>query len=335
MSLNLLVILFWIACSGLVAQGEEDCEAFKLKSVQTPYEAAICTMVQDEGMYLLEWIEYHRLVGIEHFFLYNDRGTDNSEKILKPYIDAGVVTWINWDGNITNMDPLRAEPEPSYTQYQRYALADCIYERGHLMKYLGLWDIDEFVYFRTDKVKSVGSLIKDYMGPRGLTSLYVPATTFGPSNFNKRPTGLVTENYKWRSSLVAFGALANKTVGFSGKSFYRMGCAGAEVHHTAHPPGQDCRLPFWPEIVEENGVNLMPGYPVALKHYRSKSYEDFVSKTTKWGIGLHELGTWESFQKKHSKEYQIYDLDMMKFAERIKKAIQCNSKPVSSPVKAR
>lgn len=325
MSLKLLVILLCIACSGLVAQ-EKDCEAFKLKRVQAPYEAAICTMVQDEGMYLLEWIEYHRMVGVEHFFLYNDRGTDDSETILKPYIDAGVVTWINWDGNIT-VDPKRADPDPFYTRYQRYALADCIFERGSLIKYLGVWDIDEFLYFRTDGIKNLGSLVKNYMLPQKYTSLYLPATTFGPSNFNKRPTGLVTENYRWRSSVVAFGAIENKTVGFSGKSLYRIDCANPEVHHTHYPRGKGCQTqPEWPKIVEENGKNVMPEYPAILKHYRSKSYEDFYNKTKKWNIGMHELGTWESFQEKHRKEYEIYDLDMMPYVERIKKAIRCNSK---------
>lgn len=36
------------------------------------------------------------LIGIEHFYLYNNNSTDNYEEVLKPYIDKGLVTLIDW-----------------------------------------------------------------------------------------------------------------------------------------------------------------------------------------------------------------------------------------------
>ena len=48
-------------------------------------------------MYLDEWIKYHLIVGFEHFYLYNNFSSDNYQKILKPYIEKGFVTLINWD----------------------------------------------------------------------------------------------------------------------------------------------------------------------------------------------------------------------------------------------
>jgi len=285
-------------------------------------------MVQNEAPYLLEWIEYHRLIGIQHFFIYNDRGNDESGAILKPYIEAGVVSWINWNGNITVDQSVNVPADPSYTRNQRYALADCIYNRGKLTKWIGIWDIDEFLHFRTDGFKSISSLINDYAVPQGWTSIHLPSTSFGPSNFEKRPSGLVIDNYRWRSSVVAFGYIQNKTNGFSGKTFYRTDCAMPEVHHSPFPP-KHCVNGIWPELVEENGQNFWPKYPVSLKHYRSKSYEDFIRKTEKWKIGVHTLGsvTWDSFQKEHANEYQEYDLDMLEFVKKVTKAIQCNSKP--------
>lgn len=35
------------------------------------YELAICAIFQDEAAYLKEWIEFHKLVGVQHFYLYN------------------------------------------------------------------------------------------------------------------------------------------------------------------------------------------------------------------------------------------------------------------------
>ena len=39
---------------------------------ETPHYLAICAIYRDEAPYLREWIEFHRLVGVEHFFLYDN-----------------------------------------------------------------------------------------------------------------------------------------------------------------------------------------------------------------------------------------------------------------------
>ena len=36
---------------------------------------AVCAIYRDEAPYLREWIEFHRLVGVERFFLYDNRST--------------------------------------------------------------------------------------------------------------------------------------------------------------------------------------------------------------------------------------------------------------------
>ena len=35
------------------------------------YKLSICAIFKNEANYLKEWIEYHRMVGVEHFYLYN------------------------------------------------------------------------------------------------------------------------------------------------------------------------------------------------------------------------------------------------------------------------
>lgn len=52
---------------------------------------AICAIFKDDGPYLREWIEYHRLVGVSHFFLYNNRSNDIYWEVLKPYVETGIV----------------------------------------------------------------------------------------------------------------------------------------------------------------------------------------------------------------------------------------------------
>lgn len=52
---------------------------------------AVCSIFQNEAPYLKEWIEYHCVIGVDHFFLFNDRSTDDFEAVLKPYIDNKIV----------------------------------------------------------------------------------------------------------------------------------------------------------------------------------------------------------------------------------------------------
>jgi hypothetical protein len=43
-----------------------------------------------------QWIEYHKMVGVNHFYIYDDESLDNSEEILAPYICDGTVSLITW-----------------------------------------------------------------------------------------------------------------------------------------------------------------------------------------------------------------------------------------------
>jgi len=43
-----------------------------------------------------QWIEYHRLLGVEHFYIYDNNSEDTILARLQAYMDAGVVTYIHW-----------------------------------------------------------------------------------------------------------------------------------------------------------------------------------------------------------------------------------------------
>lgn len=99
------------------------------------YELVVATMFRDEAPYLKEWIEYHRMVGVDHFWLYNDKSTDNWEEVLAPYIKEGLVEVFDW-----------FTPNPShYIGYQCKAFKDAV-ERGiGKTPWLAFIDMDEFL----------------------------------------------------------------------------------------------------------------------------------------------------------------------------------------------
>jgi hypothetical protein len=55
------------------------------------YSLGIISQFHNEATYLAEWVAYHRLVGVDHFWLYDDGSTDDWRSVLAPHLDEGVV----------------------------------------------------------------------------------------------------------------------------------------------------------------------------------------------------------------------------------------------------
>lgn len=101
------------------------------------YQFGIVLIFRDEGRFLKEWIEYHRVVGAEHFWLYNNLSKDNYLEVLDPYIKEGLVDLIDVPietGNIQIWNSLQ-------TRTYNRALAQI---RGKC-KWVAVIDADEFI----------------------------------------------------------------------------------------------------------------------------------------------------------------------------------------------
>jgi len=93
------------------------------------YYLSLAAVHKQEQDFLKEWIEYHLLVGVEHFYLCsNDDDPAPSLKILQPYIDRGIVDYSHQDG------------APLYGYYNQ-----CLSNVKGKSKWLGLIDLDEFI----------------------------------------------------------------------------------------------------------------------------------------------------------------------------------------------
>ncbi len=83
MSRFLSILCFWLIC-------------LTQNSFAYDYELGAACIFKDCASLLKEWIEYHRMVGVEHFWLYNNSSTDNYAEILKPYIKEGIIELFDW-----------------------------------------------------------------------------------------------------------------------------------------------------------------------------------------------------------------------------------------------
>lgn len=113
---------------------------------QDTYRLSLCAIFKNEAPYLKEWIEFHLLQGVEHFFLYNNNSTDEYAKILEPYLQSNTVTLKDWNFTYNAVNQGDAYP---WLTIQSAAYTNCIQTNGHLTTWLAFIDIDEFLFCPT------------------------------------------------------------------------------------------------------------------------------------------------------------------------------------------
>jgi hypothetical protein len=111
-----------------------------ISSYSYQYKLSICAIFQDEAPYLKEWIDYHRKVGVEYFWLYNNNSADNYKEILAPYIEEGIVVLTEWPSEIKSHEFNHF----CYT-VQLGAYNHCLDKARGVTKWLALIDTDEFI----------------------------------------------------------------------------------------------------------------------------------------------------------------------------------------------
>lgn len=107
------------------------------------YNLSICAIFKNETKYLKEWIEYHRLVGVDHFYLYNNNSLDRSAEVLRPYIKQNIVTLTSWPDCLGNIPDEKAYLWSLSTQIS--AFENAILLRAKETNWMVIVDIDEFL----------------------------------------------------------------------------------------------------------------------------------------------------------------------------------------------
>lgn len=64
------------------------------------HNLSICALFKDEANNLKEWIDYHRELGVDHFYLYDTGSRDAYQTLLKPYLKEQIVTLVHWPSEL-------------------------------------------------------------------------------------------------------------------------------------------------------------------------------------------------------------------------------------------
>lgn len=145
------------------------------------YQLSICAIFQDEAPYLKEWIEFHKLMGVEHFYLYNHRSRDNYLEVLKPYLQSGLVE-LKDKGKVAHQIKI-------FNRLQCQCYTEGLKETKGVSKWVAFIDIDEYLF--PVRENSLLSVLRDYEEFGGVS---VNWHLFGTSNIKKlSPHSLLIE----------------------------------------------------------------------------------------------------------------------------------------------
>lgn len=64
-------------------------------SIKPRRKVCMMSTIRNEGIYVLEWIAYHRSLGVEHFFIYSNDNNDCSDVLLSALQAEGLITFID------------------------------------------------------------------------------------------------------------------------------------------------------------------------------------------------------------------------------------------------
>lgn len=238
---------------------------------------SVAAIIKNEGPYIAEWIEYHLLVGVTKFYIYDNESEDNLKDILEPYIRDGIVEYKYYPG--------KKKQIPAYYNVLKKARIETYW--------LALIDCDEFIV--PVSTETIPELLKEFEsvtgGGRGYSGLGINWMMYGSSGQQTKKEGLVIERFKDHAEEKFSRNLIIKTI------LNPRDVVSISIHYAIYRIGKFC-VNTNKDILSYRSSDVVFD-KIRINHYFSKSYEEFLQKAQK---GSANHGTLKSIQ-------QFYDYD--------------------------
>lgn len=212
------------------------------------YQLAFVCIIKNEALYIKEWMDFHILQGVEHFYVYDNGSTDNIKEVLQPYIEKGFVTYTPYPG--------------MYMQHRAYN--DAVKKYKNDVRWMGFIDPDEFVV--PLEKESLIDFMNDY---KEYSQVLIYWLMYGSSHHKKCPQGLVIENFKYHNGCAngLTKAIVNPR---------RIIYANVHYHFVI---GKTVDENY--NIQYASDSNLASINKIRINHYFLKSFEEFSKKHAK------------------------------------------------------
>ncbi|MBR4383409.1 MAG: glycosyltransferase family 92 protein [Selenomonadaceae bacterium] len=231
------------------------------------YDLAVVAILKNEGAYLKEWLDYHLLAGVNHFYLYDNDSPDDQAEVVAPYVEAGLVDYFHAPGRMM--------------QYAVYN--DTVKNFKFQCRYMAFIDGDEFIFPKTNQsiVETLDEILSQNLNAAGVAINY---QIFGSNNHETADLSRgVLERFTRRAPVDWTELMYGGKYIFG--TFYFKSIANPRlisVVDNAHS------INFFGDLhcVNSNGVieqeagknRLVAPDKILLNHYPTKSREEFISR---------------------------------------------------------
>ncbi len=260
---------------------------------------AFVAIIKNEVPYIREWILFHKMVGVDKFYIYDNDSIDNLYDEIKDFIDAGLVEYIKFPGMAL--------------QNLAYTIAAHKYKRE--CKYMGFIDCDEFVH--PVNCDNLCDILDQTIG-ENIGGIAINWRMYGSNHLYNKPDGLVIENYVLRAK-----------DDFEPNKHIKTICNPRTIFLFKNPHYPIYKKGYY--SVSENGDKVEGPFNVGgtvnrmrINHYFTKSKEEYIKKMNR--------GKADSFEKRNIIEFyehdrnDVYDFNLAKYVDPIKEELEKNKK---------
>lgn len=278
------------------------------RSIKTPKKnICIVATARNEGPYFLEWIAYHKYLGIHDFFIYSNDNDDGSNELLDVLAEKGIIYHIKNKSSIIS------------SQWKAYHHAYLYNNWLEEYKYAFFPDIDEFLYLDHVQYANINEFI-DFQQSCGSDCVRLNWIIAWANHklFYEAPLDIERFEKIHINPHPTTKIISNMTKIFSNFIHYPQPLYKTSIKQTVADGSS--YVPF----VDKNGnpnqnQSSRPILsPAAVIHYQYKSFEEFIWKNSRnagsgWTIPRGELDP--RFKQEdifdyylslfHVKEYQV------------------------------
>jgi hypothetical protein len=144
----------------------------------------IAAIFKNEYPYIIEWLAYHRLIGVTHFFIADNVSNDGSSELLQALDDLGYITRLH--------HPRVDDKGPQASAYNRI-----LKKFGKQVDVMGFIDADEFVVVQDEM--QLKTKLQPFLDDSSYGALALNWRIFGSSHHRLMPDGPVVENFTLRA----------------------------------------------------------------------------------------------------------------------------------------
>lgn len=277
---SLILVVILSAVSVLVLSQDYYLEFDDLPKWESPHAyAAICAIVRNEHGNLAEWVRYHNWIGIQKFYIFDHRSSPPLANELAPFMSSGLVEYHYFNNSWIHDAEFYKSPARQFLSPQGWAYDNCFRWYGFRHKFIGTFDVDEYVVLRgiSHKQPNINSFLRLYEKYGGIM---VHWQLFGPSGHLTRPTTSTLASYTqcvprhMQQTMKEFQAIPLGFMkSFTNTKYYKAGC---NPHQCTLSGAQYVNENFQP--LSARVVKEIHWSKIVVHHYVTRSLEEYSLK---------------------------------------------------------